>query len=508
MNDTSKILKELSNLTLNMDVLAKELKESNAVSKDTNKELSSLVKEIKGSESKDKPSDKSVDKTGEEKNFKNFSESIMNAFNKQNEGFLGNLQKTLIGGLPGISKAEIKPAGVEKQESKPGQTTKDIISAVAGRLLNVPKLESGGKVSSSGVALVGEKGPELVELQKGNVVNSQDKMAELLKMEMDDLKKSQEKKENAAGKDLNKEASKLVSGEPKLDEFVTNSFGVKVPKSEIDAYRKEIYDEYKDEFDKDPSFLEDEMKIFIDNYRESFSVSDLQKLSDKDQPKEIKKSEDLQKLSDKDQPKGIKKLEDLQKLSDKNQPKEIKKSEDEIQKEKGSKTENAKSKLQEILSSPKLNPLKSLREEGAKLAEKIKPQQNILSEKNMEPEGMSSGNVSAKDIQALTERLKQGSKLSNEAQTLKTGEKKTTSTTPAATASGISATSAKELNAGVKPDIQTVKPEKQSSGDSSSVMTEQDIKEIKALLAGIYKSISGPLSIASDRPYRPNSNTF
>jgi hypothetical protein len=29
MNDTSKILKELSNLTLNLDVLAKELKEAN-----------------------------------------------------------------------------------------------------------------------------------------------------------------------------------------------------------------------------------------------------------------------------------------------------------------------------------------------------------------------------------------------------------------------------------------------------------------------------------------------
>ena len=463
-----------------MDVLAKELRESNKISKDTNKDLSSLVKETRASDSTDKPSDKSTDKAGEEKNFKNFSESIMNAFNKQNEGFLGNLEKTLIGGLPGISKAEIKPAGVEKQESKPGQTTKDLISAVAGRLLNVPKLESGGKVNSSGVALVGEKGPELVELQKGNVVNSQDKMAELLKMEMDDLKKSQEKKENASSKDLNKEASKLVSGEPKLDESVTNSFGVKVPKSEIDAYRKEIYDEYKDEFDKDPALLEDEIKSFIDNYRESFSQSDLQKLSEKNQPKEIKKSEDLQKLSEK------------------NQPKEIKKSENEIQ----------KSKLQEILSSPKLNPLKSLKEEGAKLAEKIYPQQKLLSEKDMELESMDTGNVSAKDIQALTERLKQGSKLSNEAQTLKTGEKKATPTTPATTSQGISATSPVEKNAGAKPDIQTVKPEKASPGDSPSVMTEQDIKEIKGLLAGIYKSISGPLSIASDRPYRPNSNTF
>ena len=478
MNDTSKILKELSNLTLNMDVLAKELRESNIISKDTNKELSSLVKESKASESKDKPSEK----TGEEKNFKNFSESIINAFYKQNEGFLGNLEKTLKGGFPDITKAGINPAGVEKQRNQPGQISKDLISAVAGRLSNIPKLESGGKVSSSGVALVGEKGPELVELQKGNAVLSQDKMAELLKMEMDDLKKSQEKKENTAGKDLNKEAAKLVTGEPKLDESVTNSFGVKVPKSEIDAYRKEIYEEFKDDFDKDPSLLEDEVKSFIDNYRESLSVSDLQKLSEKNQPKEIKKPED------------------------------------EIQKEKEPKKEKDKSKLQEILSSPKLNPLKSLKEEGAKLvekinpqqklAEKINPQQKLLSEKEMEIESFDSGNVSAKDIQALTERLKQSSKLSSEAQTLKTGEKKTAPTTPAATSEGISATSTVEKNAGVKPDVQTVKPEKASSGESSSVMTEQDIKEIKGLLAGIYKSLNGPLSIASDRPYRPNSNTF
>jgi hypothetical protein len=484
MNDTSKILKELSNLTLNMDVLAKELRESNKISKDTNKELSSLVKETKASDSTDKPSDKSTDKTGEEKNFKNFSESIMNAFNKQNQGFLGNLEKTLKGGFPDMSKAEIKPAVVENQaQVKPGLVTKDLISAVAGRLVNIPKLQDGGKIDAGGVALVGEKGPELVELQKGNVVNSQDKMAELLKMEMDDLKKS---KETAASVESNKsqEASKIVTGGSKLDESVTNSFGVKVPKSEIDAYRKEIYDEFKKDFDEDPSLLEDEMKQFIEGYRETMSVSDIQKLSEKNQPKEIKKSED------------------------------------EIEKEKGSKKEKDKSKLQEILSSPKLNPLKSLKEEGAKLYEKIYPQQNLLSEKkiypqqkllsekDMELESMDSGNVSAKDIQALTESLKQGSKLSNETQTLKTGEKKATPTTPAATAEGISATSSVEKNAGVKPDIQTVKPEKTSSGDSSSVMTEQDIKEIKGLLAGIYKSISGPLSIASDRPYRPNSNTF
>jgi hypothetical protein len=464
MNDTSKILKELSNLTLNLDVLAKELKEANSLTKDTNKELSSLVKEKKDPGTKEKVEEKA----GEEKNFKNFSESIINAFSKQNESLIGTLEKSLKGGFPGISKTEVKPAGTENQtQTKPGLVTKDLISAIAGRLANIPKLEDGGKINSGGVALVGEKGPELVELQKGNVVNSQDKIAELLKMEMDDRKSAANKKEPLDNK--NQEASKIVSGGPKLDEFVTNSFGVKVPKSEIDAYRKEIYDEFKKDFDEDPSLLEDEMKQFIEGYRETMTVSDIQKLSEKTQPKEIKKSEE------------------------------------ELQKSKTSKTEKDKSKLQELLSSPKLNPFQNLKEEGMKLAEKFKAKQEQSSPNDLETENFSTQNVTAKDIQALTERLKQGSKLDKETQTLKTAEK--SSPTPAATSEGISATSTVEKSAGVKPDIQTTKPEKATQA-APSILTEQDIKEIKGLLAGIYKSINGPLSIASDRPYRPNSNTF
>ena len=485
MNDTSKILKELSNLTLNLDVLAKELKEANGLTKDTNKELSSLVKEKKDSA----PKEKVTEKTGDEKSFKNFSESIINAFTKQNESLVGTLEKNLKGGFPDISKAVIKPAVVENQaQAKPGLITKDLISAVAERLANIPKLQDGGKIDAGGVALVGEKGPELVELKKGNIVNSQDKMAELLKMEEEDmfsamLARDEKEKKSQSDKGL----SEIVSGTPKLGEFVTNGYGVKVPKSEIDKERESLLKEDKEYYDENPEDLEEDIENFIRSYRETMSVSDIQKLSEKTQPKEIKKSEE------------------------------------ELQKSKTDKPEKEKSKLKDLLSS---NPLKNLKEGGMKLAEKLKPkleqlsdkgmnltekiypQQKLLSEKDMELESMDSGNVSAKDIQALTERLKQGSKLSNEAQTLKTGEKKATPTTPAATSQGISATSPVEKNAGAKPDIQTVKPEKASSGDSSSVMTEQDIKEIKGLLAGIYKSISGPLSIASDRPYRPNSNTF
>lgn len=488
MNDTAKILRELSSLTSNMDVLAKELRESNSIGKDTNKELSSLTKESKTPD----PRTNVQDKVGEEKNFKNFSESILNAFTKQNEGFLGNLQKTFKGGFPDLSKVGINPAGVQSQGNQFGQITKDLISAVAGRFAKIPKLETGGKVNDSGVALVGEKGPELVELQKGSVVNSQDKMAELLKMEMDDLKRSQENKENSQNKDLSGSAAKLVSGSPKLDETVTNSYGVKVPNSEIDAYRKEIYNEFKDAFDEEPTLLENEVKDFIENYRESFSQSDLQKLSEKNQPKEIKKTEDeLIKATNASTEKG--------KLG------QLKNAGDEGKKLKGNEQEKDKTKLQEMLSSPKLNPLKLAKDEAMKFAQKLNPQ-NLLSKEDMELEQLPSGNVSAKDIQALTERLKQGSSLNKEAQTLKPGDKKPSSMPSVPVPQNT--TPEKKAEVITKQDSQTIKPEKMVQNASAPEISEQDIKEIKALLAGIYKSLNSPLSIATDRPYRPNSNTF
>ena len=489
MNDTSKILKELSNLTLNLDVLAKELKEANGLTKDTNKELSSLVKEKKDSE----PKEKVTEKTGDEKSFKNFAESIINAFTKQSEGLVGTLEKSLKGGFPDISKAAIKPAEVENQaQTKPGLVTKDLISAIAGRLANIPKLQDGGKIDAGGVALVGEKGPELVQLQKGNIVNSQDKMAELLKMEQEDklsatVARDEKRKKKESEKFFLSDGSWLagVQESPELGKFVTNSSGVKVPVSEYEKKMESLLKlpYYKENPDEDE--LAEEMGDFLNSYRETMTVSDIQKLSEKTQPVEIKKSEE------------------------------------ELQKSKTTKPEKEKSKLKDLLSS---NPLKNLKEGGMKLseklkpkleqlsdngmnlAEKFKPKQEQLSDKEMQPENLSSQNVSAKEIQALTERLKQGSKMTKETQSLKSEEKKTSS--PAATQESSSSTATPEKKSAVKPDAQATKTEKASQSDSSSVMTEKDIKEIKGLLAGIYKSLNSPLSIASDRPYRPNSNTF
>lgn len=75
--------------------------------------------------------------------------------------------------------------------------------------------------------------------------------------------------------------SKIISGNTKLNDFVTNSFGEKVPKNEIDARRKELLREDPEEYTKDPEALEEEVSAFIEGYRETFNISDLTKLNEK-----------------------------------------------------------------------------------------------------------------------------------------------------------------------------------------------------------------------------------
>jgi hypothetical protein len=466
MSDTSKILKEISNLTTNLDVLVKELKETNSLTKETNKDLSSLVKDKKDSGTEDKTAEKS----GGEKNFKNFSESIINSLSNQNQGLIVGLEKILKGAFQDQSKSGVKPAGVESQgQVKPGLVTKDLISAVAGRLLNIPKLEDGGKINSTGVALVGEKGPELVELQKGSVINSQDKMAELIKMEMEDLKKSKTNQETP-GIAKNQEATKIVSGSPQLDEFVTNSFGVKVPKSEIDAYRKEIYDEFKEDFDKEPSLLEDEIKQFINNYRETMTVSDLQKLSEKTQPKEIKISEE------------------------------------ELQKDKSKKSGEEKEKLSALFGSKIPEKLQNFVEKNSKIISQSGILNKPETSSSVNPNQISSG------LQALTEKLKADNpnmEFSKDMQTLKSKETKSPASTPP---SGEPVTQQITPSSNVESSIQPEKPKKEpiasKSNEASDGISGQDVKDIKALLTGIYRQLSGPLNIANDLPFRPNSNVL
>ena len=461
METPKKLIQELSDLTRNLDVFAKEIRESNKINSESQKTLS------KNLEISAKKKSETSDKPGAEAN--------------QNKNFLENLGKTIKGSLPDVSKIIGKTEGTGK-----GQITKDLISAVVGKFPNIPKMASGGKVSRPGIALVGEKGPEVVELQKGDKVNPLDKMSQLMKMEDADSKS----KKTQPSKGL----SEIVSGIPKLGEFVTNSFGVKVPADEIFSFKNRTSRDYADEISQDPDFLEEEVKSFIEGYRETASVSDVQKLSVPVKPKEAQKPE-----------------EDTQKK----EAKGIKNTEAGLKKSKGDKPANKKSNLQKSLmdfgekikggasaSTDENSPKKSFNEMAKDEFGKTRLGSTVnylsgLTKKKKDPavaeSGMKNETTSLKDqAKAKPEPAKPQAEAKKEVEV-----KKETSAT--AQYSG----SKKEEN---KSSVPMTAGSSSSDKGKEAQISAQDIQEIKGLLAAINSTLRGPLSIKNNKPFRPMSN--
>ena len=442
METPKKLIQELSDLTRNLDVLAKEIRGSNKINSESQKTLSKNL-EI---------SSKKKSETSAESN--------------QNKNFLENLGKTIKDSLPDVSKIIGKTEGPGKK----GQITKDLVSAVVGKFPNIPKMASGGKVSRPGIALVGENGPEVVQLQKGDKVNPLDKMSQLMKMEDADSKS----KKTQPGKG----SAEIVSGTPKLGEFVTNSFGVKVPADEIVNFKGRTSRDYADEIAQDPSFLEEEVKSFIEGYREPTSVSDVQKLSVPVKPKEAQKPEG-------DTP-GKK-------------SKGVKNTEAGLQKSKGNKSENEKSNLQKS---------------SMAFGEKIKSGLRGAYESSTLGKTVSGVRSLAKDFK---EYAGGSSEMKNETTTLKDQSKaKSEAAKPQAEVKK-EAEVRKETSPAMVQSSESRKEENKSSAPTSAVssssdkgkqtqISAQDIQDIKGLLAAINTTLNGPLAIKNNKPFRPTSS--
>jgi hypothetical protein len=442
METPKKLIQELSDLTRNLDVLAKEIRGSNKINSESQKTLSKNL-EI---------SSKKKSETSAESN--------------QNKNFLENLGKTIKGSLPDVSKIIGKTEGPGKK----GQITKDLVSAVVGKFPNIPKMASGGKVSRPGIALVGENGPEIVQLQKGDKVNPLDKMSQLVKMEDADSKS----KKTQPGKG----SAEIVSGTPKLGEFVTNSFGVKVPADEIVNFKGRTSRDYADEIAQDPSFLEEEVKSFIEGYREPTSVSDVQKLSVPVKPKEAQKPEG-------DTP-GKK-------------SKGVKNTEAGLQKSKGNKSENEKSNLQKS---------------SMAFGEKIKSGLRGAYESSTLGKTVSGVKSLAKNFK---EYAGGSSEMKNETTTLKDQSKSKSETAKPQTEVKKEAEARKETSPAMVQSSESKKEENKSSAPTSAVssssdkgkqtqISAQDIQDIKGLLAAINTTLNGPLAIKNNKPFRPTSS--
>jgi hypothetical protein len=446
METPKKLMQELSDLTRNLDVLARDIRESNKVNSQSQKILAKNL-EISDKRKTETPST-----------------------DNQNKNFLENLGKTIKASLPDASKIVGNSEGIGKKPGQRGQITKDLIGAVVGKFPNIPKMASGGKVNRPGVALVGEKGPEVVELQKGDSVNPLDKMSQLMKMEDEDSKS----KKTQPGKG----SSEIVSGTPKLGEFITNSFGVKVPAVEINKAREEYKKEYADEIAQDPNFLEEEVKSFIEGYRETMSVSDVQKLSGLVKSKEIKNPEEE---------------------TPKNKLKGTKNTESKVLKSKVGKSENEKSNLQKSAMS---------------FGEKIKGSLKDAYENSAIGKTVAGAKSLSKEYKEYT---KGKSEMKKESLILKDQSKaKPEMTKPQEETKKEPGSKPDRASAPARQDSPSTDKSKTSPPSTAGTasadkgketpITAQDIQDIKGLLAAMNATLNGPLLLKDNKPFRPKSN--
>ena len=276
--ESLRVLKELSMLSTNMDLLVKELREQNKKTTENTDQLKKIVEE-----KEKKPAIVDTAKENQavqnEGFFKNLTESFAKQVSDNTKGLTENLTKQITGDLDGITKNLFKTR--DTQENTGAKPSDQTIESIAKSIFSkIPKFAEGGDVKKDGVALVGEKGPELVQLKKNQKVISNDDEL-FLQMELEDMRRSRERKGELESQLQSKTsgASEIVTGTPKLAESVKNKFGVQVPKSEIEQERKKLMDEDPNYYSKYPEHLQEDLDYFIDSYREEIKKEEIAKIS-------------------------------------------------------------------------------------------------------------------------------------------------------------------------------------------------------------------------------------
>jgi hypothetical protein len=158
MDLNKKLIDQLSDLSRNIRSLTTEVKENTVVST----ESINTIKETKTEEKK--PIDKSFLKS-----FEGIFKKGIEGITKSNEESKGIVSDVLKGGIGGNLGGKIPKESPINPES---------FLKILGK---IPKFVEGGKMDKDGVALVGEKGPEIVNLKKGDEVISNENTESKLK---------------------------------------------------------------------------------------------------------------------------------------------------------------------------------------------------------------------------------------------------------------------------------------------------------------------------------------
>jgi len=544
MDLNKKLIDQLSDLSRNIKSLTSEVKENkNAVSSESSNPKKEGAKEGAKVESV------------EEQN-KNFLKSLEDIF-KKGIGEITKSNTESAGLLKDVSGA-IKGKGLEsalgsisplKDKALEGITSNvKIPKSVSGLLGKIPKFASGGVMDKTGLALVGEKGPEVVKLDKGDKVipntKSKDLEGELLAMELEEMDREMDKYRN--GTKNNPDSSIKTA-----DQTLSTQKGA--TEKQIQRYRKYLMEEDPEYFEMFPEELEYEVKDWVNSMRyhspvtvdslmegmgkegDTFTKEDVAKLS---QP--VNKTLEPQKEPEKISKRDLRKKEKEEKRKAKEEAKKAKdllkpENKEKEEKEKSSLLDKGKNFLKEkgglekgknlLLSKGKdvltgkmslgdiaKNPASLLGDKSQLLGKGIGDATSLLSNKGLRDKGI-------EKLKGLKkEKGEEKSSISTESPELKKIQPKE-----------VKAEEVKEIpkkeetpkeKAPVKKEIakteestpsksETSNASKESKGGKSESIGVTDLDDIKALLGKMVSLLEGPLSIESmESPFRPDSRRF
>ena len=514
MDLNKKLIDQLSDLSRNIKSLTSEVKENkNAITAENQNPPKEGIKE-----------DPNKKESVEEQN-KKFLKSLEDIFKKG----VGEITKSNIEskGILNDAVVEVKGKGPEsplvatsplKDKVLEGVKSNIKIPKGLGELLGkIPKFESGGVMDKTGVALVGEKGPEVVKLEKGSEVISNTKSSELLKKEPTLIEK---------GKAFLKETGVLEKGKnllfSKAEDLLTGKASLKNPaslfgdKSQLKTkaidYAKSLLSN-KELMGKAMEKLKGLKKEIPKEIPEEISKRDKRKKEREEKRKskdENKKSEDLLNPKPKAQD-----GEEKPKIENK-EPTLIEKGKAFL-KETGvlEKGKNLLfSKAEDLLTGKASlkNPASLFGDKSQLKTKAIDYAKSLLSNKELMGKAMEKLKGLKKEIPG--EKLEEKSSITTESPELKKVK------TEAPKEEEKKPEEKKEIKKEVsQTEIKTATPEKESpkkeptktgtteKGPSETGST--DMGDIKSLLSRMVSLLEGPLSIETmDSPFRPDSRRF
>ena len=451
-NGSDKLLRELTTLSSNFDSLYQELKESTKANIESSESIKNLASDIKKGAM---PSGQDLERA-----FKGFTDSFAKTITSENDKLISNLKDSISKSLIDSSSDFISNLPSQIAQVKAGNPIdfKGILSsgvknAFSDVIPKIPGLKDGGTVEGDGIAVVGESGPELVKLDKGNKVRT-------VEEQMLDMMIGEERERN-------KKLGRIVQQNPLQAALSKITTDPKLIREFMDYSETELDKSDQQELLADPDYLKDEFDYFLsERDREYFTQEDLQKLSPTSNPPKVETIKDTEVLKT---PTPVAP-----------QQSEVTPKQDLVSEQ--SKLKSGVSAINDITSLVK-SKIDDTKKKGSDAVSQVVNAAQELKERITKPfskESDAGGSSNdSKSIDAL-ESIKQA-----------------TATIKEATPTSASSPAKKSKESPVS-----------NTSSSSNAMTSNDVKEMKSLLASIYQALRSPLTIVNDVPFRPTSNNF